>query len=310
LKSNAVLPVSGCFFGAGKAAVYFGTVVNEAKKVAGIDGEFGFQASLTFVAKDPSRVTSPSLCFPGDATCQVEDRGHVAMKDIKLGDKVLVQGGKYEAVYSFGHRAKDTEGHYLKFVTTTGHVLEISEAHMVFVEGGRCVPASSVRIGDKVELADDGLAIIQSIKVVLRQGAFAPFTASGTVIVNGVKASSFIAFQNSESLKIGGIDTGITFQFLGHAYESPQRLWCQYLSSCTDEQYSTKGIPLRLEYVHHAVRWYFDTNLPAFLAVAMAVPVVALIAMLAYPMVVGGTLVLLSFAFFMRPTFRTKAVAA
>lgn len=302
-----MLPLSGCLFGAGKAVIYFGTVVNEAQKVVEIGGEFGSQASKTFNANDPSRVTSPSICFPGDAICQVEGRGRVAMKDINLGDKLLVEGGRYEAVYSFGHRDIHTEAHYLKIATKAGHVLEISEAHMVFVEGGRAVPASSVRVGDIVELADDGLTTIQSIKVVLRQGAIAPFTASGTVIANGVKASTFIAFQNSESLTIAGIDTGIRFQFLGHAYESPQRLWCQYLSSCTDEKYSTKGMPLRLEYVHQAVRWYFDANLPVFLAVAIAVPVVSLVAMLAYP-IVGVTLFLVLFMFAIRPSFRTKSV--
>lgn len=298
-----------CLFGAGKAAIYFGTVVNEAKKVVEIDGDFGVQASKTFTAKDPSRVTSPTICFPGHVTCQVEGRGHVAMKDINLGDKVLVQGGKYEGVYSFGHRDIETEANYLKFVTSAGHVLEISEAHMVFVEGGRSVPASSIRVGDKVELADDGLTTIQSIKVVLRQGAFAPFTPSGTVVVNGVKASTFIAFQNSESLKIAGIDTGITFQFLGHAYESRQRLWCKYLSSCTDEQYSNKGMPLRLEYVHQAVRWYFNANLPVVFAVAIAVPVISLVVVLAYP-IVGISLFVVSFMFAIRPKLRAKSVGA
>jgi hypothetical protein len=67
------------------------------------------------------------------------------MKDIKLGDKILVQGGKYETVYSFGHRHESTHTKNLN-IATTARTLLISKDHMFFTEGGRIVPASNVKV--------------------------------------------------------------------------------------------------------------------------------------------------------------------
>jgi hypothetical protein len=228
------------------------------------------------------------------------------MKDLKLGDKVLVQGGKYEPVYSFGHHSQEVEALYLKFVTTAARSLELSKEHMVFIEGGRSVPASYVKVGDKLVLADGELATVKAIRVVQKQGAYAPFTASGTVIVNGVKASSFVSFQDSETLQVAGIDTGLTFQFLEHTFERPHRLWCRYVSSCTYEQYTADGIPLRLDFAHKAARWYFDVNSSMVIAMAIGFPFLAGIAMIAYPIVCLASLLALVVA--ARLTFCLKAV--
>ena len=166
------------------------------------------------------------FCFPGDATCQVEGKGTVLMRNVELGDKVLIQGGKYEHVYSFGHRDRDVMSRYLKLVTS-GSSLEVSPNHLVFVEGERAVPASSVKVGDMLQLADGKLASVESIEVLTKQGAYAPFTASGTVVVNGVTASSFVSLQGSTNFKIGSIDTGLSYHVIGHAFETPHRFWCR-----------------------------------------------------------------------------------
>jgi hypothetical protein len=53
------------------------------------------------------------------------------------------------------------------------------------------------------------------------------------------------ALQDSETLKIAEIDTGLTFQFLAHTFERPHRLWCLHLSNCEEVQYTTEGILYR-----------------------------------------------------------------
>jgi hypothetical protein len=218
------------------------------------------------------------FCFPGVAKLQVEGRGAVLMKDTKLGDKVLVEGGEYESLYSFGHYAQDVEAQYVKLVSNTNS-LEISKDHMVFVEGGRSIPASHVKVGDKLELADGNLVTVKEIGVVQRQGAYAPFTASGTVIVNGIKASSFVAFQNSETLLIAGFDTGMTFQFLAHFFETPHRVWCKYASTCTEEEYTANGVSTWVDVPHKVAIWLTnqDSNLVS------TVPVLVLFCLFANP---------------------------
>ena len=241
----------------------------------------GTNATANMCLATPPTVVG--VCFPGDATCQVEGQGQVLMKNLKLGDKVLVQGGKYEPVYSFGHHAQEVEALYLKFVTTAARSLELTKEHMVFIEGGRSVPASHVKVGDKLVLADGELATVRAVRLVQKQGAYAPFTASGTVIVNGVKASSFIAFQDSETLQVAGIDTGLTFQFLAYNFEMPHRMWCQYFSACTEEHYTTEGVSVWVDLPHKAALWYVDVNSSMVMTMAIGFLFLACIAMIANP---------------------------
>lgn len=190
------------------------------------------------------------------------------MKDVKLGDRILVQGGKYEPVYSFGHFDPRATAEYVQ-LTTQSTRLSLSKEHIVFVEGGRSIPASIVKVGDKLELASGELGVVREIKSVVRRGVYAPFTATGTLIVNGVKSSTFIAYQGSETLEIAGFDTRISFHHLAHAFEAHHRAWCRYISSCENEEYTKEGISLWVNAPHQAVRWCFAQNSVAVGAVAV-----------------------------------------
>jgi len=233
-------------------------------------------------SKAPTKApaTVGGFCFPADATCQVQGQGQVRMSDIKLGDKVLVQGGKYETVYSFGHRARQVQATYLQFAMA-GLVLDISKDHMVFVEGGRSIPAAIVKVGDKLLLADGNVETVTAIRTVQKQGAYAPFTASGTVAVNGVVASSFIAFQESETLKIGDMDTTVSFQFLARTFETPHRMWCEYVSACTEETYTVEGVSLWVDLPHKLALWFLEQN--TVVMALMGVPVGVSFVCMAYP---------------------------
>eukprot|EP00545_Synedropsis_sp_CCMP1620_P006975 CAMPEP_0119003292 /NCGR_PEP_ID=MMETSP1176-20130426/477_1 /TAXON_ID=265551 /ORGANISM="Synedropsis recta cf, Strain CCMP1620" /LENGTH=688 /DNA_ID=CAMNT_0006954881 /DNA_START=32 /DNA_END=2098 /DNA_ORIENTATION=- len=248
------------------------------------------------------------LCFPGDAHFQVEGRGQVLTKNLSLGDKVLVGGAKYEPIYSFGHRAEDSQVEYLKLVTAGRSGVELSRAHMVYVQGGRAVPASTIKIGDQVELADGEYATVKEIQVTQKQGAYAPFTASGSVVVNGVKASSFVAFQESEALTIGDIDTGLTFQFLAHTFEMPHRVWCQYFSSCLEEQYSAEGISTWVAIPFKLFRWFHGQS--TVVMAALMLPISIMFVILANPVSSVVTLIvaIIGATTSFRPTMRIKSV--
>lgn len=193
------------------------------------------------------------------------------MKDIKLGDRVLVRDGKYEPVYSFGHFDPRATAEYMQLITQSTR-LSLSKEHIVFVEGDRGIPASSVKVGDKLELASGELGMVREIKTIVGRGVYAPFTATGTVIVNGVKSSTFIAYQGSETLAIAGMDTRISFHHLAHAFEAPHRAWCRYISSCKNEEYTKEGISLWVNAPHQAVRWCFAQN--SVVAGVVAVPAI------------------------------------
>jgi hypothetical protein len=117
------------------------------------------------------------------------------MKDLRLGDRVATSANSFEPVYSFGHRAASLGAMFVKVLPS---MLEISSNHMIFVEG-RAIPASMLKVGDRVLNGD----IIASIEHVERIGVYAPFTSSGSLLVNNVTVSSYVAFQESAFLKLG-----------------------------------------------------------------------------------------------------------
>eukprot|EP00547_Thalassionema_nitzschioides_P003168 CAMPEP_0194211888 /NCGR_PEP_ID=MMETSP0156-20130528/11295_1 /TAXON_ID=33649 /ORGANISM="Thalassionema nitzschioides, Strain L26-B" /LENGTH=899 /DNA_ID=CAMNT_0038939575 /DNA_START=94 /DNA_END=2790 /DNA_ORIENTATION=+ len=250
-------------FGNGYAAVYFGTEQLREDRMVYMRGDF---RRVDFRIFDPAPfIDRPApapvpggpltgLCFPGKATCEVLGKGQVPMKDLKLGDLVSIEGETYEKVYSFGHYSPYVQAEYLQ-LSTASRKLEISKDHMVFVEGGRSLPASSIKLGDKIETSSGEYNAVESIEKVVRQGAYAPFTTSGTIVVNGVKASSFVSFQGSETLLIGGVDSRLTYQFLAHSFEMPHRVWCSYFSSCSVEYYTEGGVSTWVSLPYHVAKW-------------------------------------------------------
>lgn len=158
-------------------------------------------------------------------TVELENKSTVLLRDVKVGDKVQVEHGKFEPIYGFGHSDQTLSGHYLQLRLSNGRQLEISGDHMVFVQESNSVPASMVRVGDELVSSDDGEVKIESIQQVTSKGAFAPFTYSGTIIINGIKASTYISLQpGTEFLIIGEFQTPFSHQWLAHSFLLPFRL--------------------------------------------------------------------------------------
>ncbi len=129
---------------------------------------------------------------------------------------------------------------------------------MVLV-GGRYVPASSVRIGDQIESANGDLISIEAIKKVTKKGVYAPFTTSGTIVVSDIKASSFIAFQDSDRLIVGGWKTPLTFQWIAYMSQSPHRL-ASRLGLCGAEEYTPEGLSTWITWSYELWVWFLEQN--------------------------------------------------
>jgi 4-amino-4-deoxy-L-arabinose transferase-like glycosyltransferase len=100
------------------------------------------------------------------------------------------------------------------------------------------------------------------IENVESKGAFAPFTPSGKLVVNGVLSSSFIAFEESPFVESFGRAT-ISYQWLAHSFEFPHRLVCCYcyllkMVCQTTETYSADGISHWVEYPFQWCLWLFQ----------------------------------------------------
>jgi hypothetical protein len=210
-----------------------------------------------------------SFCFSGENSVDVKGRGTIPMASLQLGDEVLVGSGKYEAVYSFGHRHETTEAYFLHFLPSG---LELSADHMVKV-GGHYIPAAAVRVGDLFETATPStLMLVESIETVKRKGVYAPFTMSGTIMVNNVKASSYVSFQGSDRLMIGGWRTPWTCQWLAHMSQGPHRMWIR-LFGIGEEVYAEDGMSAWIHLPHGLGQWYLEQS--SIVMLVLLVPILA-----------------------------------
>ena len=226
----------------------------------------------TFVR--PTPVDISSFCFSSETTVEVEGQGTTPMSELRIGDKVLVPSGKYDTVYSFGHRHETVDAMFLQFAPTR---LEVSRDHMVKI-GDRYIPASAVRVGDVLETATGVTVTIESIQTVMRQGVYAPFTMSGDIVVSNIKASNYIAFQDSDRLVVGTCTSPWTFQWLAHVSQGPHRVWVR-LFGVSEETRSDEGLSIWVEFPHQCMLWYLKQN--AVIMVLLLIPVLAILLVVA-----------------------------
>jgi hypothetical protein len=205
-----------------------------------------------------------SLCFSGNSTVDVLNQGPTPLSQILIGDKVLVDGGKYEPVYSFVHHAPKKEGNYLRITTDKGPTLDISKDHMLFENQRGAIPASMLSVGDQLVGRNENL-VVEKIQEVTAQGVFAPLTPSGKILVDGVLSSSYVVLERASSLNIFGID--VTYQWMSHAFFFPHRLRCHYLSTCANEDYTEDGIAAWLIPFTSAAQWALSQSYRDFIMV-------------------------------------------
>jgi hypothetical protein len=119
--------------------------------------------------------------------------------------------------------------------------IEVSSDHLILLDFKHWVPAGTVKVGDVLTKGDGSPAEIIQLQHVTSEGIFAPFTRSGSIVVNDIVASNYVAFQESEYLIIGGVVTPLSFHWLAHTFESAHRLACTIIA-CHEEAYTDSGI--------------------------------------------------------------------
>jgi len=191
--------------------------------------------------------TGGAMCFSERATVEVlqnsasaeqESAAKVAMKELRVGDMVKTAPGRYQPVYAFGHFHESKVAEFLQIHTAAAKApLEITGSHFMFIEGkGSPVRADSVRVGDVVQYSATNSnsasvgAVVTNISKVTRQGIYAPLTSDGTVIVNGIKASTYAIISSKSStnhVEVAGWSFfGLSEANAIHLALSPLRVLC------------------------------------------------------------------------------------
>ena len=218
------------------------------------------------------------------------------MQDLKIGDSVLVDtNGRYEKVYSFGHYGAHQEAQYLSVsfgntgMAQTIPPLKLTPDHMLAVANNstttsfQMIPASLLKVGNVLNTVT-GPAVVKSIRSVVETGAYAPFTKSGTIVVNGVVASNYLSLQTGNSnLVLGSIVTPFSYHGLSHMGLAPHRLLCAFdWSFCESETHNEDGISNRMFGPLVAAQWLLNQNvvLAVILTVVVVIPSLIIFALL------------------------------
>jgi hypothetical protein len=211
------------------------------------------------------------------------------MRDLIIGDMVRVASGNYEPIYSFGHKSDTIKAEFLQIYTNTNRPLEISHNHMVLLEGRRFVPASMIRAGDILLNGVNDRVLVYMIRTVVRKGMYAPFTKSGTIVVDNVVCSNYIAYSQSEYLTIAGVS--FSYHWLAHGFNALHRLALRM--GFKEESYTETGISHWVVVPHEVASWLIVQD--AFVIALTLVPCIILFGFLSIlEMIFEGSVALLT----------------
>ena len=152
----------------------------------------------------PSSSPSPSLssnslnsrreCFPATAMLETH-RGPVAMKDIRVGDKVRVRGNQYSRIYSFTHKSPKARAIFVYashssgvFAATRGHFIRVLKNDRT---GVQVLPMRELQVGDYLILVDGTKSRVFSLEYAQNEGLYNPHTIDGEISVDGVQATTY-----------------------------------------------------------------------------------------------------------------------
>jgi len=276
---NYVININYFFQSSSKPNPWNLAIYVDEEKVKQWTTQYG-SASLVweYNAKDVESESTDALeggfggCFSGESKVLTKDRGEVLMKELKLGDKVLASDHHfqpvYERIYSFVHKHDSQE---MEFLQIFPFMVELTYDHMIFVQDkANAIPASSLRVGDRLSNGD----VVSAIKKVTRRGVYAPLTTSGSLLVNDVLVSNYIAFQGSEYFMIGAMH--FHYHRLSHIYNFPYRFWCTHVMAM-EEHYTEFGIATRVDLSFKAIQWWFSGGQNGWTAALFATPLLVLI---------------------------------
>lgn len=148
-----------------------------------------------------------STCFPSTSKVELKSGKKIPMNKVNIGDLVKTYSKEGDVMFSpvvtFLHQMPDFRGDYYTITTESNcYQLSLSAAHLLFklsLSPARqlincSVHASQVRPGDFILVhTRSGLhpRMVESVSVAERQGAFAPVTQEGTMVVDDVWVSCY-----------------------------------------------------------------------------------------------------------------------
>lgn len=138
----------------------------------------------------PEPSEDDNVCFPGSALVELKDGSSREMRDLQIGDLVLVAEGLYSPVVLFTHADHEIQYQFLQVETEHNMVITLTDGHYIY-SNKQLVEARKLKVGDKLKVIGMEDERVANIKIVNDVGLFAPQTAHGDIVVNGIIASTY-----------------------------------------------------------------------------------------------------------------------
>eukprot|EP00181_Compsopogon_caeruleus_P002963 CAMPEP_0184688624 /NCGR_PEP_ID=MMETSP0312-20130426/30201_1 /TAXON_ID=31354 /ORGANISM="Compsopogon coeruleus, Strain SAG 36.94" /LENGTH=608 /DNA_ID=CAMNT_0027145881 /DNA_START=91 /DNA_END=1916 /DNA_ORIENTATION=+ len=136
-----------------------------------------------------------SVCFPGDATVELESGKVISMHELVIGDRIKGAGGRIDEVFMFGHRIRHGEFPFISLRSSQGSEITMSFNHLIFeVRRNGLVRAGYIAPGDLLLGCEGQVIRVDTVSRIFKQGLFNPHTFSGEIVVNGILASTYNSF--------------------------------------------------------------------------------------------------------------------
>lgn len=174
------------------AALKQGPAPTPAPVLLQTDAANATDAPTTAPATEAYGVTTTTQgCFEG-STALDTIKGSIRMDEAQVGDWVRTAIG-FEPILGWFHANEDAKGmEFLKISTESGEVLTLTPSHVLYLANGLLVAAESLDFGDSILTSDGEVTMVTGIeKTTSDNGFYNPITASTSVVVNGIVASTF-----------------------------------------------------------------------------------------------------------------------
>ena len=133
---------------------------------------------------------SDPACFPASASVLLEDGRRASMAELRIGDRVFVEGNKFSSIYAFSHRDSDIIAEHIRITLRSGRQITLSPGHHLSVND-KLSPASNVLVGDYLRTAAGNSDYVARVEQITSRGLFNPHTVAGTIVVDDVICSTF-----------------------------------------------------------------------------------------------------------------------
>lgn len=137
----------------------------------------------------------PGLCFPSDASVEIEHGGVVRMDALAIGDSVKVGPNQFSKVFIFTHKMADVSVDFVVIRTASGAALTLTNGHYIYANDA-LVAAGTVLVGDELMLGNGQRSSVTSVSHAAGRGLYNPQTLNGDIVVNGVVASTYTTSVN------------------------------------------------------------------------------------------------------------------